>query len=122
MSFIIKVEGKMKAKKYLIILILRILETNTDKDHPLTQVKITEMISPVFPCDRKTVGRNIKFLKEVGYPIEKTTKGFYMDKQLFSKEEVEYILASVDANSAAISEKEELCGRLRKAISRYYKR
>ena len=112
----------MKAKKYLIILILRILETNTDKDHPLTQVKITEMISPVFPCDRKTVGRNIKFLKEIGYPIEKTTKGFYMDKQLFSKEEVEYILASVDANSAAISEKEELCERLRKAISRYYKR
>ena len=37
----------MKAKKYLIVLILRILETNTDKDHPLTQVQITEMISAV---------------------------------------------------------------------------
>ena len=112
----------MKAKKYLIVLILRILETNTDKDHPLTQVQIMEMISAVFPCDRKTVGRNIKFLTEVGYPIVKTTKGFYMDKQLFSKEEVEYILASVEANSVAISEKEKLCEKLRRVVCQYYKR
>ncbi len=30
----------MPKKKYLIILILKILETNTDKEHPLTQIEI----------------------------------------------------------------------------------
>ena len=65
----------MKAKKYLIILILKYLEANSDEKHPLTQTRIAEEISEVFPCDRKTVGRNLRFLKEVGYPIKKTSRG-----------------------------------------------
>lgn len=85
----------MNAKKYLIILVLRILETCSDERHPLTQVKIAEMISDKYPCERKTVGRNIKFLREVGYPIVKTHSGFYMDKQSFSREEIDLVLALV---------------------------
>ena len=68
----------MSEKKYLIILVLKILETNTDREHPITQVRLAEQIADVYPCDRKTVGRNIAFLQKVGYPIVKTTKGFYM--------------------------------------------
>ena len=77
----------MKAKKYLIILILKYLEANSDEKHPLTQTRIAEEISGVFPCDRKTVGRNLRFLKEVGYPIKKTSRGFYLGKRLFTVEE-----------------------------------
>jgi hypothetical protein len=51
----------MNNKKYLIILILKLLETETDIDKPLTQTKIAEIISERFPCDRKTVCRNIGF-------------------------------------------------------------
>ena len=109
-------------KKYLIVLILRMLETHSDKTKPLTQVKIAEEISKVYPCDRKTVGRNIKFLTEIKYPIIKTSKGFYMDKQLFNHEEIEYVIDSVKKNDVAISEKEALCDKLRSSLSRYYRR
>ena len=109
-------------KKYLIVLILRMLETHSDKTNPLTQVKIAEEISKVYPCDRKTVGRNIKFLTEIKYPIIKTSKGFYMDKQLFRCEEIEYVIDSVKKNDVEISQKEELCDKLRSSLSRYYRR
>ena len=109
-------------KKYLIVLILRMLETHSDKNNPLTQVKIAEEISKVYPCDRKTVGRNIKFLTEIKYPIIKTSKGFYMDKQLFRREEIEYVIDSVKKNDVEISQKEELCDKLRSSLSRYYRR
>ena len=71
----------VNTKKYLIILVLRILETNTDKNTPLTQTEIAKMISAKFPCDRKTVGRNIAYLQEFGYPIKKINgKGYYLDQ------------------------------------------
>lgn len=54
----------MREKKYLILLVLKILENETDGSHPLTQGKIAQIISDVYPCDRKTVGRNITFLKK----------------------------------------------------------
>lgn len=84
-----------KFKKYLIILILKIWETETDADNPITQKKITELISSTYPCDRKTVGRNIGFLKNVGYPIVKTSKGFYLNTKEFTVEEVDFIIKSV---------------------------
>ena len=112
----------MKSKKYLIVLILRILETHSDKNHPLTQTEIAKLISCKFPCDRKTVGRNIQFLREVNYPIVKTTKGFYMDNQQFSRGEIEYIIDSVSKNPSPLENKDELCEKLYSSLSRYYKR
>lgn len=53
------------------MLVLKILESETDRGHPLSQVKIADEISQIFPCDRKTVGRNIAALTEMGYPIKK---------------------------------------------------
>ena len=111
----------MEIKKVLIILILRILETESDSAHPITQLKIAELISAKYPCDRKTVGRNIKFLCELGYPIVKTAKGFYMDKMLFSREEIKFIVNSVRGAEGDLSDREELCDRLYTSLSRYYK-
>ena len=86
----------MKNKKYLIVLILKILESHTDKVNPLRQTEIAKIISGQYPCDRKTVGRNIKFLKTIGYPIVKTGRGFYMENKIFSVDEVEYILSALE--------------------------
>ena len=85
----------MENKKYLIVLVLKILESQTDFRHPLTQTKIAELISAVHSCDRKTVGRNIKFLRDIGYPILKTGKGFYFDKRVFSIDELNYIFNAI---------------------------
>ena len=111
----------MNTKKFLIVLVLRILETQSDKDNPITQVEIANLISSKFPCDRKTVGRNIKFLIEMKYPIVKTSRGFYMDKQLFDRKEVEYVINSVIENKAPCADKAELCKKLRSSLSSHYK-
>ena len=75
----------------------------------MTQTQIANIISSVQPCDRKTVSRNINFLKEVGYPIVKTTKGFYMDNKVFTKEEIDFVeLAILNSESKSKEEKEAL--------------
>ena len=112
----------MENKKYLIVLILRVLETETDEMHPITQVKLAEIISKVYNCDRKTVGRNIKFLTKIGYPIVKTPKGFYMDNKQFSRAEIDFIVNLVKNSENASIETQELGKRLYDALSRYYKK
>ena len=111
----------MEKKKQLIILVLRMLESESDTQHPLTQTEMTKVISEIYPCDRKTVCRNVQFLREMGYPIVKTTKGFYMDKMLFSREEIRFIVNSVRGAEGDLSDREELCDRLYTSLSRYYK-
>ena len=117
--------GEKMEKKALIVLTLRILETESDADNPLTQIQIAETISKKFPCDRKTVGRNIKFLREIGYPIVKCGKGFYMDNMQFSRAEIAFVLTAVrSAPKVAVPaiDQEELSNRLFEVLSRYYKR
>ena len=109
-------------KKHLIVLVLKILETCSDEKNPLTQIQITNMISDKYPCDRKTVGRNMKFLKKVGYPIIKTSKGFYMDNKTFSMNEISLILSLVERSDLNTSDKEDLSDRLLECLSRYYRR
>ena len=108
-------------KKQLIILILRILETQTDDAHPITQVEIARLISGKYPCDRKTVGRNIGFLRELGFPIEKCPRGFYMERKLFTREEIAFVLEAVRGAPSKLPDREELCERLFESLSRYYK-
>lgn len=112
---------KSNAKKYLIVLILRILETDTDVNNTITQMKIAEDISKVYPCDRKTVGRNIQYLQRLGYPIKKTTKGFYMDKKLFSLKDISFIKDSIMLSQGKTeAEKQELLEKLIPIVTKQY--
>lgn len=109
-------------KKHLIILILKLLETSTDEKTPITQLKIAEIISAIYPCDRKTVGRNIAFLKKIGYPIVKTNKGFYMNTKKFSVEETKYILNAVlSSPEKTAEEKDDIVKRLSDVLNRMYR-
>ncbi|MBR5823558.1 MAG: hypothetical protein IKY67_05415 [Paludibacteraceae bacterium] len=85
----------MQSKKQLILWVLNVLNNESDENNPITQTKIADIISDIYPCDRKTVCRNIKFLQEMGYPIKKVSKGFYMERKVFSTEEVNYIKAAI---------------------------
>ncbi len=87
----------MERKKYLILYILKILESNTDEKHPMRQKEIVDMISAVLPCDRKTVARNINFLQEMGYPIEKGKKGYYVKQKRFSLAEIDFIKNAINS-------------------------
>ena len=111
----------MEKKKHLILLVLKLLETETDVNHPITQTEIAKTISEVYPCDRKTVGRNIKDLKELGYPIKKTTKGFYMDKKVFSVNEIDFVTnAIVQSDRMTVEEKEALANSVKDVLTRRY--
>ena len=112
----------MQEKKYLILLVLKILENESDENHPLTQSKIAQTISDVFPCDRKTVGRNIHFLMEVGYPIKKTSRGFYLDRKKFTVEEINFILDAVrTATWKTETEKNDILRRLSDILVKIYR-
>lgn len=112
----------MREKKYLILLVLKILENESDENHPLTQSKIAQAISDVFPCDRKTVGRNIHFLMKVGYPIKKTSRGFYLDGKKFTVEEITFILDAVrSATGKTETEKDAILRRLSDILVKIYR-
>ena len=119
MHDIIEAEEQKNMKKQNILLVLKMLETESDKTHPMTQTEIADIISAKYPCDRKTVGRNIKFLIGMGYPIVKTPRGFYLDKRLFTVDERKHILAAIQ-DSAAIPEKqkEDIVSRLSIVLNR----
>ena len=111
----------MEKKKHLILLVLKLLETETDANHPITQTEIAKTISAVYPCDRKTVGRNMKDLKDLGYPIIKTTKGFYMDGKRFTVNEIDFVRnAIVAASGMSIEEKEALANNVKDVLNGRY--
>ena len=72
------------AKKTIIVYILKVLYNYTSKENCATQTFIANYLRDIgIPCDRKTVGRNIKYLIEIGVPIKKSDKnknGYYYDK------------------------------------------
>ncbi len=113
----------MSSKKQSILLVLKILESESSKERPMTQVAIADLISKVYLCDRKTVCRNIKTLITLGYPIVKTTKGFYMESRAFSPEEIAFVQPAIlqgdgksDSEREALSE--AVCAILRKQYRR----
>ena len=96
---------------------MKVLESNRVREHPMTQDKIAEWNDPVLPGDRKTVGRKIKKLQARGYPIAKTSKGFYMDRRQFNAEEIRFVLRAVMfAEGKDEEEKVELYKKLHRAF------
>lgn len=114
----------MKSKKQLILLVLNELSVNSDEEHPLTQTQIAKNISgEKFTCDRKTVCRNIKYLTDMGYRIKKTNKGFYMDKRLFSLDDISFIESAIlDADGKSTEQKSELAKRVTDILNKTYRR
>lgn len=112
----------MKDKKQLILLILKILENESDLNHPLRQTDIARIISDVLPCDRKTVGRNIKFLIKSGYPIVKTGKGFYLNGKKLSLEEKDFVIRCIrSSQEKSDAEKEEIIQKLNEIFIKIFR-
>ena len=49
----------MQSKKQLILWVLNVLNNESDENTPITQTKIADIISDMYPCDRKTVSTAI---------------------------------------------------------------
>lgn len=112
----------MQSKKQLILWVLNILDNETDKNNPVTQVELANIISSKFPCNRKSVCRNIKFLQEMGYPIIKTAKGFYMDK-VFSVQDIEFVKKTIlSAEGKSEEEKIDITNKVVATLNKAYRR
>lgn len=87
----------MEAKKTLIMRIYQILDKHSDEDHPLTQQEIIDMLDREYDlqCERKAVGRNISWLKEMGFDIESKRDGTYLASRQLENTELRLLIDSV---------------------------
>lgn len=113
----------MQPKKQLILLVLNELTVNSSEREPLTQTQIAKNISGKhFTCDRKTVCRNIKFLQDMGYPIKKSSRGFYFDREI-SAEDIDFVKEAIlSANGRNEENKEELALKVARILTKQYRR
>lgn len=74
---------KSIAKKTIILYVLYMFEKGICKHAPATATEISNVLNSLgVKCDRKTVGRNIRYLQDFGYPIVKGKRGYYMNGAL----------------------------------------
>lgn len=66
----------------MILYVLKMLQEGSSKECPISQTSMAKVLNSMdIECDRKTVGRNIDYLIEFGYPIVKIKGGgCYMSK------------------------------------------
>ena len=88
-------ENKKKiATKTSILYVLNILKVYSSEEYPVSQTAICNYLNDInVSCDRKTVGRNILYLQEFGYPIKKVNgKGYYLDKKVMENIKKKWIV------------------------------
>ena len=75
--------GKRIAPKTIVLYILNIIKLYSTEEYPVSQTAICNYLNEIgVPCDRKTVGRNVMYLQEFGYPIVHIpVKGYYLDQE-----------------------------------------
>lgn len=83
-------------KKMLNMLILEVLETYSDENHPLTQQEIIRLLKQDYDmaCDRRSVKANIISLNELGYEIN-MKNGYFLINRKFDDAELRLIIDSV---------------------------
>ncbi len=78
----------MIAKKTIILYVLQAFEYSNE---PINLLNLTKALNARgIVCDRKTVGRNVKYLIEFGVPIVKEKRGYYYLKN--EDEQYQYLL------------------------------
>ena len=110
-------------KKILNMLILQLLETNTDENHSLSQQEIVRLLNVNYgmACDRRSVKNNIMYLKELGYDIS-MEHGYRLLSRTFDEAELRMLIDSV-LFSKGISTKQAqgLIKKLQSLASKYFK-
>lgn len=79
------------AKKTIILYVLKILREGSSPMKPITISNIAHVLNSMdIPCDRKTVGRNVNYLIEFGYPIKKLPRGgcYYSNADISVKDRI----------------------------------
>lgn len=89
-----EVSEKRLTKRAIILYVLNILKLYSSPETTVTQSVIANYLNDIgLSCDRKTVGRNIGYLIEFGYPILRVRgKGYYLDREKLGKSENKLVI------------------------------
>lgn len=106
----------MRNKKITILYVLKILRTNSNKEHPISQALITRTLNLMgIKCDRKTIARDINCLIDFGYNIKKVKGGgCYMLSDYFEESEIALINLGISLLNVPSNEKAHLKAKMRK--------
>lgn len=70
------------SKKNIILHILKVLCRFSSQKASVPQTALAKYLNDLgIPCDRKTVGRNIKYLQDFGVEVKKDEKGYFVDRE-----------------------------------------
>ena len=127
-----KFNSRKGSKKFSILLVLYVLDCWSSRERPIKQSQIVDFINNCEHhlgtevwCDRKTVGRHIKTLQQVGYSVEHIKgKGWYLENGEFDAAECDTLADVVAQSSLPELSKQSFMARLafRKAFVLKYKK
>ena len=110
-------------KKLLILLILDVLERNSDESHHLTQQEILRILDSQYGvvCDRRSVKANVLDLIEMGYDIN-MDDGYYLASRDFEDAELRMLIDSVlFSRHISNAQGKKLIDKLEKQSNKYFK-
>ncbi len=110
-------------KKFLILLILEILQRNSDESHHLTQQEILRILDKEYgvTCDRRSVKANVLDLIDMGYDIN-MEDGYYLVSREFEDAELRLLIDSVlFSRHISRSQGKKLIEKLEKQSNKYFK-
>lgn len=128
-------EGKSMGRKISIVYIMQILQHESDRDHPLSQQNIIEILKDQYnlSMERKSVRRNLEFLKEAGFPVvcreaDRMIQGhaahlsldWYWDHS-FDKDDLQTLVDLLYFSHLPTAQVKQLSEKLRGLYSRYFK-
>ncbi len=85
----------MENKKTILFRTYQILEKHSDPYHPIKQQEIIDLLAEKhdIQCDRKTVGRNVNSLRDMGYDIPNVGKdGVYLSSRKLENSELRLLI------------------------------
>ena len=113
-------------RKLYILYLLEILQKYTDKDHPLTQRELAEIMERDYgeSCERKAITRNLSNLQDMGYDvIHSERKGYYLGERTFEESELRLLIDSVLASRhIPAAQAKQLTDKLISQSSIYFKK
>ena len=114
----------LESKNLSLIRTLEILENYSDCDHPLTQKDIINYLMDDYgiEVERKTIGRNLALLKDIGYEIESVKQGSYLAVRRFEDSELRLLIDGVLASKYITAKhSKELINKLCGLSNKYFR-
>ena len=113
-------------KKASILLVLKVLEEYSDKDHLMTQQDIIDKIYTIYgiELERKSVSNSIKLLEELNYDIVKGAKGgVALLSRLFDETEASFLIDSIfSSKSINAIQAKQICKSISSCFSKYQRK